>query len=93
MLSCNSHRVDLTFDAAIAKSSWNQNSIDFFEQSARLFPLDVFTLYPQNAHLRAISDAGMIERFIHRLVRVLMLSVLADERDRNLGLGMTQTMQ
>ena len=46
-----------------------------------------------DANLRAMGDAGVIERFVNRLVGVVMLGVLADDGDADFVLGIAQLVQ
>ena len=53
------------------------------EQLGRLLVRHVLGVDPLHTHLRALVQAGVLERFVDREIGVVQLHVLADERDRD----------
>ena len=77
---------DLAFDAALAEAARHEDRVDVV-QTRGAFGLDALGLDVQNVHARARADARVAQRFGQRHVRIVEVDVLADHRDRDLGLG------
>ena len=75
---------DLALPAARAEAAGDEDAVDLLEQLGRLLVGHVLGVDPVDAHLRALVDARVLERLVHREVGVVELHVLADERDRHL---------
>ena len=75
---------DLPLPAARAEAARHEHAVDLLEQLGRLLVGHVLGVDPLDADPRALVDAGVLERLVHRQVGVVQLHVLADERDRDL---------
>ena len=78
---------DLAFDAALAEAAGHEDRVDVV-QARRALVLDVLGLHVEDVDARARPDARVAQRLGQRHVRVAQVDVLADHRDRDLGLGM-----
>ena len=80
-LAGNAAGQDLPFPAARAEAARHEHPVDLLEQLGRFFQGHPFRIDPAHVHLRAVVCACMLQRFVHRQVRVLQLHVLADQRN------------
>ena len=87
------NRLDFAFDAALAEAARHQDAVVAGQQPLRPFGFDVLAVNAADADLRAVGDAGVIERFVDRLVRVVVLGVLADDGDADFVLRIAQPAQ
>ena len=78
---------DLALPAARAEAAGNEHAVDLLEQRGRLLERHALGVDPAHAHAAAVVRAGVLERLVHREVRVLELHVLADERDLDLAVA------
>ncbi len=74
-------REDLALPAARAEAAGDEHAVDGLEQRCRLLVRHVLGVDPAHAHRAAVVQPGVLQRLVHREVRVLELHVLADERD------------
>ena len=81
------------FDAALAESAGHQHAVVARQQPLGPFGLDVFAADAADANLRAVGDAGVVERFVDRLVGVAVLGVFADDGDADFVLRVPQPLQ
>ena len=81
------------FDAALAEAAGDEDSVVAAEQAFGAFGFEVFALNAADADLGAVADAGVVERFVDRFVGVVVLGVLADDGDADLGFGVTQPLK
>ena len=72
---------DLPLPAARAEAARHEDAVDAGELGARLVERHVLGVDPAHVHAAAVVDARVLERLVHREVRVVQLDVLADERD------------
>ena len=72
---------DLALPAARAEAAGDEHAVDGLEQRRRLLVRHVLGVDPAHAHGAAVVQPGVLQRLVHREVRVLELHVLADERD------------
>ena len=72
---------DLALPAARAEAAGHEHAVDARELGARLLERHVLGVDPAHVDAAAVVDAGVLERLVHREVRVVELHVLADERD------------
>ena len=87
------NRRHLAFDAALAEAAGHQDAVVAGQQPLGPFRFDILALNAADADLRPVGDAGMIERFVNRLVRVVMLGVFADDGDADFVLRIAQPAQ
>ena len=80
------NRLDLPFDAPLAEAAGHQNAVVAGEQPLGPLALDLFALNAADADLRVVVNAGVVDRFVDRLVGVLVLGVFADDGDADLVL-------
>ena len=80
----------LPFDPALAEAAGHKHAVESGKQAFGAFAFDQFALNALNANLRPMVDAGMIERFVDRFIRVAMFGVFAHDGDRNFVLGIAQ---
>ena len=72
---------DLPLPAARAEAARHEHAVDACELGARLLERHVLGVDPAHVHTAAARDPRMLQRLVHREVRVVQLHVLADERD------------
>ena len=84
---------DFAFDAAFAETAGHQHAIEAGQQPFGAFALDQFALNALNADLRAVVNAGMIERFVNRFVGIAVLGIFAHDGDRNFVLRIAKAVQ
>ena len=77
---------DLALPAARAEAARHEHAVDLVERRDRLLVRHVLRVDPAHVHARAVVDARVLERLVHREVGVVQLHVLADERDLDLAL-------
>ena len=63
-------RLDLALDAALAEAAGHEDAVVAGEQPLGPFALDLLALDAADADLGAVGDAGVVERFVDRLVGV-----------------------
>ena len=85
--------VDLALDAAFAETAGHQNAVHAGEQPFGPFALDRLAVDALDADLRPIVHAGMVERFVDRLVGVAMFGILAHHGDGDFVLRIAQPVQ
>ena len=66
-------------EAAVAEATGHEDGIDA-SQDAGALGFDLLRLEPLQRHLGALAQAAVLERFGQRLVGVLVVDVLADDR-------------
>ena len=86
-------RHHFALDAALAEAARHEDAVVAREQSLRPFGFDLLALNAADAHLCAVGDARVVERFVDRLVGVVVLGVFADDRDADLVLRIAQPSQ
>ena len=74
-------RVDHAFDAAPAESAGHENPVEVFQFAFEAALFETLGLDPVNVDFDVVGDAAMQERFLQALVGILILDVLADQRD------------
>ena len=74
-------REDLPLPAARAEAAGNEHAVDRLQQLGRLLVRHVLGVDPAHVHRAAAVEARVLQRLVHREIRVLELHVLADERD------------
>ena len=74
----------LPVDAAIVEAAGHQDAVQAAQHALGPFALDLLRLDLADHDARVQGDAGVIERFVDRLVGVVVLDVLADDADRHL---------
>ena len=92
-LSRKANRLDLAFDAPLAKPARDQDAVVAGQQSFRAFPLNRLAQHASDAHLRPIVNAGVIERLVDRLVGVEVRRILADHGDADFMFRIAQAVQ
>ena len=65
----------------VTRTARHEDAVDLVELADGLFVRHVLGVEPAHLHPAALVHAGVLERFVHREVRVVELHVLADERD------------
>ena len=85
-LARDAAREHLALPPARAEAAGDEHAVDALELPRRLLERHVLGVEPAHAHAAAVVDAGVLERLVHRQVRVVQLHVLADERDLDLAL-------
>ena len=78
---------DLALDAALAEAAGDQDPVEALE---RLL-VEVLRVDEVDFDVHAVVDAAVLERLDHRLVGVLQLHVLADDRDPHVAGGIVGT--
>src|SRR5882672_1597143 len=86
LLTRELHGSDLAFDAALAEAARHEDGVDLVE-TAGAFGLEVLRLDVDDVDARAGLDTRVAQRLVERDVRILEIDVLADHRNRDLGLG------
>ncbi len=81
LLARNAAGENLALPAARAETAGDEHAVGRLELLDRLLVGHVLGVEPTHVHLRALVHAGVLERLVHREVRVVQLHVLADERD------------
>ena len=72
---------DLALPAARPEAARHEHPVDAGELGPRLLDRHVLGVDPAHVDVAAVRDPCMLERLVHREVRVVELDVLADERD------------
>ena len=72
---------DLALPAARAEAARHEHAVDAGQLGAGLVERHVLGVDPAHVHPAAVVDARVLQRLVHRQVRVVELDVLADERD------------
>src|SRR5205085_12255541 len=72
---------DLPLPAARAEAARDEHAVDLLEHDGRLLERHALGVEPADLDHRAVVEAGVLERLVHREVGILELDVLADERD------------
>ncbi len=72
---------DLALPPARAKAARHQHAVDRLEQLGCLVVGHILGVDPAHPHGAAAVQARVLQRLVHRQVRVLQLHVLPDERD------------
>ena len=89
LLASVAHRVDLTLNAAVSEATRHQHRIQMRQQADSLhldfFCVDVIDLNPGIG-----LQAGMIQRFVQRLVGINQIHVLAHHTDAHQTLSLTE---
>ena len=80
-------RDDLALDAAAPEPAGHEDPAHVLHILRHAVALDVLRRHLLDLHLAAVGDARVGQGFVDRLVGVLELKVLADDRDRRLLLG------
>ncbi len=78
-------RLDLPLHPPHPEPSGDEDAVDPRQDRRRVPLAQLLGLDPTDDHPGPVRDPGVIERLIHRLVRIPMLDVLADDGDRHLG--------
>ena len=73
--------LDLALDPALAEAAGDQDPVEALER----VEVEVLGVDQLDLHVDAVVDAAVLERLDHRLVGVLELHVLADDRDPDLA--------
>src|SRR5262249_1927042 len=92
-LTREANGLDLAGNAAIAEAAWHHHAVDAAQHALGAVALDLLRLDAPDRHPARQGDAGVIERFVDRFVRVLVLDVLADDRDADLVLRIDDALQ
>ncbi len=71
----------LARDAAVAEAARNQDAVHAAQDAIRPLALDLLRLHLAHRHPALQGDAGVVQRFVDRFVGVVVLDVLADDRD------------
>ena len=72
------------FHAALAESARNQNAVVLLQLARAIRPAHVVGLDPVDIHLQPVRQCAVQQGFLQALVGILVLHVLADERDVHL---------
>ena len=75
-------------DAPHAEAAGDQNAVDARQERVGVLRLEFFGLNPLHDHAGRMGEAGMIEGFVDRFVRIAMVDVFADNGDRHFLLRM-----
>ncbi len=75
---------DLALDAADPEAAGHQDAVHLGEDLVDLLGRERLGVDPLHVDLVVVEDAGVVERLVHREVRVGQLHVLADQRDVDL---------
>ena len=75
---------DLPLPAARAEPAGDKDSVHLLELLLRLLERHPLGIHPAHAHGAALVQPGMLQRLVHRQIRVVQLDVLADEPDLDL---------
>ena len=81
LLARDAAREDLPLPAARAEAAGDEHAVDLLELVHRLLVRHVLGVDPAHVHAATRVDACVLQRLVHREVRVVQLHVLADERD------------
>src|SRR5262249_54122004 len=73
--------VDLAAGATIVETAGDENAVQAAQHTLGSFAFDLLRLDFANSDARVLRDAGMVERFVNRLVGVVVPNVLADDAD------------
>src|SRR5947207_8926211 len=84
---------DFAFDSALAKAARDEYAIISGQERGSPFALDILALNAADADLALVMNPGMVERFVDRLVSVLVLGIFSDDGDADLVLGISQYVQ
>src|SRR3954454_5028345 len=74
-------RVQHAFDATLPESTRNEDAVVIFELRfvlAAVFCFDALCFYPGDAQLQIVRERTVDQRFLQRLVRILVLDILSD---------------
>jgi len=74
---------DLPLPASRAEPTRHEHAVDTCELGPRLVERHVLGVDPAHVDVAAVVDSRVLERLVHREVRVVELHVLPDERDLN----------
>src|SRR5690606_38317373 len=77
-------RPDLALEAAVAEAARHQDAVDVAQQLLGRGALHVLRLQPLQVDPGALAQAALLARLADRLVRVLVVHVLADHGDGDL---------
>ena len=86
-------RLNLALDPPLAEAAGHDETVEAGEQSLGPFALDVLALDRLHPNLRAVGDAAVVERLVDALVGIAVLGVLAYQGDRDLVLGIAETVE
>ncbi len=82
--------LDLPFDSTLAKPTRYENTVVAGQNAFGTFLFDIATLNAAESNLSRMMDAGMVQRFVDRLVSVFVSGILADDGDANLMLRISK---
>ncbi len=80
-LTRNTTGEDLPFPAARSETARDEDAVHLLELPYRLLVRHVLGIDPAHANPTARVNAAVLERFVHREIRIVELQVLADQRD------------
>ncbi len=75
---------DLPLPPTGAEATGHEHPVHLLELTDGLLVRHVLRIHPANAHACAVMYSCVLQRLVHRQVRVVELDVLADERDLDL---------
>lgn len=79
-----------SFDASFAETAGNQDTVVARQDPFGTLFFDIGTLDSRDANLGLVVDTRVVERFINRLVRILVFCIFADDRDADLVFGVPE---
>src|SRR5579864_2327097 len=86
------HRLDLSLRAALAETARYENTVDVLEIYGGVLALEDLAVDPVHVDAHVVGKAAMHQCFRQRLVGVLDLHVLTDDRDANLAFRVLHTL-
>ncbi len=87
------HRLQFAVDAPIAETRRDENARHVLKQLVGVLLIDLVGEDVLEIHLHAIGGAGQDEALGNRLVGILMLDVLADERHAHVSFRILELLQ